>query len=555
MRPSIEHSSRIKAVLYPPNRRIEEVLRAFRPKGAEDEVVEVILEDLALVAKQSLESLASFLVWEWPYWYGPHLTRESSHLGKGRNKLPNKAPSKIQSPTPNKTPNKNQSQAPIKAPSRTSGQAPIKDPIIAQGQAQPITRRHDETPFKQDEFQADTHQQPYNLADILAGEVAVRSLDKKWLSRAQSSVTNGCTPPFFPEITLEIQARQLSLALGKSVGSIHVMVRTQLLKFGGEIAFSKGVEWLARETGLDVLVFLPRERRVGPGSAGLEGRGFDDEQDVSKQDVGKQDAGRKDVARRDASSPNSAAKKDGVDIICRSLPGSVEYYSPPSGSFSPVAGQGFKKFEVDQESFSSSEDNSAGSVSSSFIEPVDGSRDIRLDFNDGVDSGDNDDFAESGNSDDKKSALLKVPSFSSSSSSKARNRSKTDSKASAFPQPGEPHPKSPLEKKLYACINSDKDLSGLFLLNQPIKVGEGFLVVDFYWPKGALIVEVDGYFWHKSAKAFIEDRHRDYLLILAGKTVLRLAGQEVDRDVDRAMEKIRNMVGFISKRQGLMSQA
>ena len=45
--------------------------------------------------------------------------------------------------------------------------------------------------------------------------------------------------------------------------------------------------------------------------------------------------------------------------------------------------------------------------------------------------------------------------------------------------------------------------------------------VDFAWPDTRLIVEVDGYAYHRSPIAFEDDRERDVKLVLAGWRVLR----------------------------------
>jgi hypothetical protein len=51
--------------------------------------------------------------------------------------------------------------------------------------------------------------------------------------------------------------------------------------------------------------------------------------------------------------------------------------------------------------------------------------------------------------------------------------------------------------------------------------------VDFLWPDCALIVEVDGYEWHRSPSAFTSDRERDVQLVLAGFRVLRFTWAQV----------------------------
>lgn len=44
---------------------------------------------------------------------------------------------------------------------------------------------------------------------------------------------------------------------------------------------------------------------------------------------------------------------------------------------------------------------------------------------------------------------------------------------------------------------------------------------DFYWPGAQLVVEADGYRWHRSPSAFNDDRERDVELTLAGIRSLR----------------------------------
>jgi very-short-patch-repair endonuclease len=51
--------------------------------------------------------------------------------------------------------------------------------------------------------------------------------------------------------------------------------------------------------------------------------------------------------------------------------------------------------------------------------------------------------------------------------------------------------------------------------------------VDFPWPRRRLIVEVDGYAYHRSPTAFETDRERDVHLTLAGWTVLRFTWTQV----------------------------
>ena len=62
-------------------------------------------------------------------------------------------------------------------------------------------------------------------------------------------------------------------------------------------------------------------------------------------------------------------------------------------------------------------------------------------------------------------------------------------------------------------------------VNTRIEGGE----VDFAWRDARLIVEVDGYRYHRSPSAFEDDRERDVTLSLAGWTVLRFTYAQVVR--------------------------
>ena len=53
------------------------------------------------------------------------------------------------------------------------------------------------------------------------------------------------------------------------------------------------------------------------------------------------------------------------------------------------------------------------------------------------------------------------------------------------------------------------------------------MTVDFVWRDAGLVVEVDGYGWHKSRRVFGTDRERDVMLRLAGWDVLRFAEEHV----------------------------
>jgi very-short-patch-repair endonuclease len=55
-------------------------------------------------------------------------------------------------------------------------------------------------------------------------------------------------------------------------------------------------------------------------------------------------------------------------------------------------------------------------------------------------------------------------------------------------------------------------------------------LVDVVWPEHRLIVEVDGFKWHRGKRAFGNDRKRDRMLIRAGWIVVRFTDDQVDED-------------------------
>jgi very-short-patch-repair endonuclease len=64
------------------------------------------------------------------------------------------------------------------------------------------------------------------------------------------------------------------------------------------------------------------------------------------------------------------------------------------------------------------------------------------------------------------------------------------------------------------------------LTNHPV---EGFNA-DFFWPEVGLIVEVDGGDFHRPRPAFERDHRRDIVHTDAGHEVLRVSGQQLDRE-------------------------
>jgi very-short-patch-repair endonuclease len=59
---------------------------------------------------------------------------------------------------------------------------------------------------------------------------------------------------------------------------------------------------------------------------------------------------------------------------------------------------------------------------------------------------------------------------------------------------------------------------------------ENGVEVDFRWSASRLIVEVDGWAWHRSRAAFVRDRERDRRLLRAGWRTARFIARDVQRD-------------------------
>jgi len=62
--------------------------------------------------------------------------------------------------------------------------------------------------------------------------------------------------------------------------------------------------------------------------------------------------------------------------------------------------------------------------------------------------------------------------------------------------------------------------------------------IDCYWRRARLVVEVDGYEFHRSARAFIGDRKRDSALVAAGIRVLRLSWQQIVNERERTLVQL-----------------
>jgi hypothetical protein len=84
------------------------------------------------------------------------------------------------------------------------------------------------------------------------------------------------------------------------------------------------------------------------------------------------------------------------------------------------------------------------------------------------------------------------------------------------------------------------------LANVPIA---GF-IVDFHWPGTDLIVETDGFAYHRTATAFEADRDRDQVLMLAGYRVVRFTYNQVIRRRRQTARRLRELLNGSGSRHG-----
>jgi hypothetical protein len=72
--------------------------------------------------------------------------------------------------------------------------------------------------------------------------------------------------------------------------------------------------------------------------------------------------------------------------------------------------------------------------------------------------------------------------------------------------------------------------------------------VDALWPRQRLVVELDGYAFHRSRAAFERDRARDAALALAGFRVVRITFRRIENEPKPVAETIRSLLG--ARREG-----
>jgi very-short-patch-repair endonuclease len=69
------------------------------------------------------------------------------------------------------------------------------------------------------------------------------------------------------------------------------------------------------------------------------------------------------------------------------------------------------------------------------------------------------------------------------------------------------------------------------------------LEVDFLWPEARLVIELDGYAFHRDRASFERDRRRDAILQLAGYRVLRVTHRRLVEEAASVVAELRTIVG------------
>jgi very-short-patch-repair endonuclease len=89
--------------------------------------------------------------------------------------------------------------------------------------------------------------------------------------------------------------------------------------------------------------------------------------------------------------------------------------------------------------------------------------------------------------------------------------------------------RSEAERRLRALVNA----AGLPAPRTNVRIAG--LEVDAVWPQQRLVVEVDGYAFHRTREAFERDRRRDARLLVAGYRVLRITWRRLTREPEQVI--------------------
>ena len=92
--------------------------------------------------------------------------------------------------------------------------------------------------------------------------------------------------------------------------------------------------------------------------------------------------------------------------------------------------------------------------------------------------------------------------------------------------------RSEAEERLLALIRN----AGLEVPEMNVML-HGF-EVDCYWKRARLVIEVDGFAFHHSARSFLRDHQRDSALAAEGIQIMRLSWHQIEKERDRTLVQI-----------------
>lgn len=107
------------------------------------------------------------------------------------------------------------------------------------------------------------------------------------------------------------------------------------------------------------------------------------------------------------------------------------------------------------------------------------------------------------------------------------------------------------EEQIAAALHTRSELERRFLdlcrdnaLPIPaLNVSVAGFEVDAFWPQARLVVELDGYSFHRSRESFERDRARDAALQVAGCRVVRVTQMRIAREPGRIAQDLRALLG------------
>jgi hypothetical protein len=118
-------------------------------------------------------------------------------------------------------------------------------------------------------------------------------------------------------------------------------------------------------------------------------------------------------------------------------------------------------------------------------------------------------------------------------------------------QPGAPALRTTLDRLFTAPVADTRSPLEVAMLqlcddyNLPTPLANavvGGFLVDFHWPGTDLIVETDGFAFHRTRTAFDADRERDQRLALAGYRVIRFTHTQVTRQRRQTARRLRHLI-------------